>query len=127
MANRFRAITEEDSKRAKINQFQMMELQRMDNEALKSLLKSENGRWFLMRLLDMTGVMANSFTGNSTTFYNEGRRQVGLDILAQITALGIEAVKLKQKGELEYIERQLRARELAVEYTDNQEGVLNNG
>ena len=67
-------------------------------------------------------VICNSFTGNSTTFFNEGKRQVGLELLSRITELGIDAVKLKQKAELEYIDHQLRARELAVEHTENQEG-----
>ena len=54
-----------------------------------------------MRMLDATGINSNSFTGNSTTFFNEGKRQVGLELLSRISELGIDAVKLKQKAELE--------------------------
>ena len=118
---RLKAITDKESKQAQIQKYQFMELHRLDQESLKSILKTIDGRWFLMRLLDATGVMANTFTGNSTTFFNEGKRQVGLEILARITELGIEAVKLKQQAEIEYIEHQQKARELAVEYTENQE------
>ena len=118
---RLKAITDKESKQAQIQKYQFMELHRLDQESLKNILKTVDGRWFLMRLLDATGVMANTFTGNSTTFFNEGKRQVGLEILARITELGIEAVKLKQQAELEYIEHQQKSSELAVEYTENQE------
>lgn len=118
---RYKAITEADSKEALIIRYQAQEIRRLDQQSLLSLLKSRDGRWFIMRMLDSAGVNAQSFTGNSTTFYNEGKRQIGLEILARIQDLGIDAVKLKQKAELEYIEHQLKARELAVEYTENQE------
>ena len=118
----YKAITDEQHKQAKIQKLLMQEIHRLDQNSLTSILKNKEGRWFLMRLLDATGVNSSSFTGNSTTFFNEGKRQVGLELLARIQELGFDAVKLKQKAELEYIEHQLRARELAVEYTENQEG-----
>lgn len=118
----YKAITDEQHKQAKMQKLLMQEIHRLDQNSLTSILKSKEGRWFLMRLLDATGVNSSSFTGNSTTFFNEGKRQVGLELLARIQELGFDAVKLKQKAELEYIEHQLRARELAVEYTENQEG-----
>lgn len=118
---RYKAITEQESKEAMIVRFQAQEIRRLDQQSLLGLLKSKDGRWFIMRMLDSAGVNAQSFTGNSTTFYNEGKRQIGLEILARIQELGLDAVKLKQKAELEYIEHQLKARELAVEYTENQE------
>lgn len=118
----FKSITEDDRRQAIIQKLMLQEIHRLDQSSLMSLLKNKEGRWFLMRLLDATGINANSFTGNSHTFFNEGKRQVGLELLARIQDLGIDAVKLKQKAELEYIEHQLRARELAVEYTDKKEG-----
>lgn len=118
----YKSITEDDRRQAIIQKLMLQELHRLDQSSLMSLLKNKEGRWFLMRLLDATGINANSFTGNSHTFFNEGKRQVGLELLARIQELGIDAVKLKQKAELEYIDHQLRARELAVEYTDKKEG-----
>ena len=115
----YKAITEDDRRQAIIQKMIFQEIRRLDQSALLSLLKNKEGRWFLMRMLDATGINSNSFTGNSTTFFNEGKRQVGLELLSRISELGINAVKLKQKAELEYIEHQLRARELAVEYTDS--------
>lgn len=120
----YKSITEDDRRQAIIQKLMLQELHRLDQSSLMSLLKNKEGRWFLMRLLDATGINANSFTGNSHTFFNEGKRQVGLELLARIQDLGIDAVKLKQKAELEYIEHQLRARELAVEYTDKKEGSI---
>ena len=120
----YKSITEDDRRQAIIQKLMLQEIHRLDQSSLMSLLKNKEGRWFLMRLLDATGINANSFTGNSHTFFNEGKRQVGLELLARIQELGIDAVKLKQKAELEYIEHQLRARELAVEYTDKKEGSI---
>ncbi|MEE1194889.1 MAG: hypothetical protein U0K79_08850 [Phascolarctobacterium sp.] len=121
---RYKAITDEQHKSAIIQRLMIEEIHRLDQNALKSILKSTEGRWFLMRLLDATGVNSNSFTGNSTTFFNEGKRQVGLELLARIQEIGLDAVKLKQKAELEYISHQQKARELAVEYTENEEGSI---
>lgn len=112
----YKSITDEDSLEKMLLDFQQKEILRRDKEAFMDILKSKSGRWFLMRLLDATGVHADNFTGNSRTFYNEGKRQIGLLILSQVAANGIEAVKLKQKAELEYIEHQEKARELAREY-----------
>lgn len=120
--SKYRAITEKDSKQERLTRFFQQEIRRRDNEALKDILSSDSGRWFLMRLLDNSHVLGSCFTGNSTTFFNEGRREVGLQILRDITMLGIDAVKLKQKAEIEYIEYQERARQIAAEYLENAEG-----
>lgn len=112
----YRTITEEDSLERQLFEFQQKEIKRLDTEALMDILNTTSGRWFLMRLLDATGVNADNFTGNSRTFFNEGMRKVGLIILGQISANGVEAIKLKQIAELEYIEHQEKARELAREH-----------
>lgn len=48
------------------------------------IMNSPQGRRFVTRLLDITGFQRSSFTGNSTTFFNEGARNVGLQIWADI-------------------------------------------
>lgn len=48
---------------------------------LKFILKYAEGRRFLWRLLELAGVMQCSFTGNSETFFREGKRSVGLAFL----------------------------------------------
>lgn len=51
---------------------------------LQWLMASERGRRIVWRLLTEAGVFAISMTGNSWTFFNEGRRSVGNRLLADI-------------------------------------------
>lgn len=51
---------------------------------LRWVLSQPQGRRHVWRLLEFCGVFKNSFTGNSTTFYNEGMRNVGTKQLADI-------------------------------------------
>ena len=48
--------------------------------AVREVLKTDNGKRFLFWLINQTGVFAPCFTGNSSTFYLEGKRSVGLDV-----------------------------------------------
>ena len=48
------------------------------------LMHDPRGRRIMARLLDMAGTARNSFTGSSTTFYNEGRRSVGVELEAEV-------------------------------------------
>lgn len=75
--------------------------EKSDN-ALMSILSTEDGRWFLMTLFNDTRLFNNAFTGNSQTFFNEGLREAGRMIYNRINILGDKAVKLRQQGELEY-------------------------
>ena len=111
----YKSITDQNSRQAKLQEFFYRELQKRDQDALLTILNSESGRWFLMRLLDKTKVNADNFTGNSQPFYNEGMRKVGLLILNDIQNLGITGVKLKQKAELEYINTQIKAQKIVAE------------
>lgn len=116
---KYKSNTGEDRKQALLTEYMVKEQARRDKEALLDLLGSESGRWFLMRMLDVTKVNSMCFTGNSKTFYNEGRRDVGLGIIKSILALGLQGIELKQRAEMEYAEFQLKLQELAVEYVDN--------
>ena len=116
---KYKSNTGDDRKQALLTEYMVREQARRDKEALLELLGSESGRWFLMRMLDVTKVNSMCFTGNSKTFYNEGRRDVGLGIIKSILALGLQGIELKQQAEMEYAEFQLKLQELAVEYVDN--------
>ena len=116
---KYKSNTGEDRKQALLTEYMVREQARRDKEALLDMLGSESGRWFLMRMLDVTKVNSMCFTGNSKTFYNEGRRDVGLGIIKSILALGLQGIELKQQAEMEYAEFQLKLQELAVEYVDN--------
>lgn len=52
----------------------------VDKEDVVWLMSQARGRRFIWRLLERTGLHRSSFTGNSTTFFNEGMRNVGLQI-----------------------------------------------
>lgn len=116
---KYKSNTGEDRRQALLTEYMVREQARRDKEALLDLLGSESGRWFLTRMLDVTKVNSMCFTGNSKTFYNEGRRDVGLGIIKSILALGLQGIELKQQAEMEYAEFQLKLQELAVEYVDN--------
>lgn len=116
---KYKSNTGDDRRQALLTEYMVKEQARRDKEALLDLLGSESGRWFLMRMLDATKVNSMCFTGNSKTFYNEGRRDVGLGIIKSILALGLQGIELKQQAEMEYAEFQLKLQELAVEYVDN--------
>ena len=51
------------------------------------MMGHERGRRFFARLLDMTGVETTSFTGNSTGFFNEGARSIGVSLLREVKAV----------------------------------------
>jgi hypothetical protein len=84
---KYKSNTGDDRRQALLTEYMVREQARRDKEALLDLLGSESGRWFLMRMLDATKVNSMCFTGNSKTFYNEGRRDVGLGIIKSILAL----------------------------------------
>jgi hypothetical protein len=79
-----------------------------DIDALNHVLSTELGRWFFCRLFDHTGILKRSFTGNSETFFNEGRRSVGLTYMNMLGRIGdgVEGVKKYHQAQLEYIEQQ---------------------
>lgn len=79
-----------------------------DIDALNHVLSTELGRWFFCRLLDRTDILKQSFTGNSETFFNEGKRKVGLVYMNMLGHIGdgVEGVKKYHQAQLEYIEQQ---------------------
>jgi len=52
---------------------------------LRQILEQPDARLYLWDLLAFCGISRSSFTGNSTTFFNEGQRNVGLRIQADLT------------------------------------------
>jgi len=68
-----------------------------EREEMRQLLEKKWGRNILWRLLEQTGVYKPSFTGNSETFFKEGRRSVGLAILDMIFDADIKAYGLMQE------------------------------
>lgn len=75
------------------------QLRRMrENVWLKDILSNEGGRDFIWRLLIQCGVYHTSFTGDAAhTFFNEGKRQVGLWALAEINEADNQAISRMQE------------------------------
>lgn len=61
------------------------------------VLATREGRRHTWRQLSDCGVFRSSFTGNSTTFFNEGRRDVGLRLLADVMEARPDAFLLMQQ------------------------------
>jgi hypothetical protein len=50
-------------------------------ENVRMLLATRQGKDFVWHVLGLCNLYTSTFTGNSQTFYLEGKRDVGLDIL----------------------------------------------
>lgn len=48
--------------------------------AVSNLLENNDAKLFICHILDQTGTFTSSFTGNSATFFLEGKRFIGLYI-----------------------------------------------
>jgi protein-disulfide isomerase-like protein with CxxC motif len=119
MAKQFMANTGEGDSGERLRAFLAAQLETKDKDALKFMLGCELGRWFFVRLLARTGYQAKIFTGNATTFYNEGRRALGVELYESVVhALGLEGVEMRQLAEREFIEMQLAAEALFKEQGD---------
>ena len=59
-------------------------LKNQDLEDLKWVLSTRQGRRFMWKLLEGCNIFKSCFTGNSSTFYNEGRRDVGLEVFNKV-------------------------------------------
>lgn len=73
--------------------------------ALLFILQTEQGRMYLSEVLDFCGLYQTSFTGNSETYFKEGKRNVALKIMADMAKVDpnsyinmmIETKKRKEK------------------------------
>lgn len=55
-------------------------------EDLKWVMADKRGRRFVWSQLEVAGIYRLSYTGDDRTIFNEGRRSVGLKLLAEIDA-----------------------------------------
>ena len=56
----------------------------LELDDVRFVMNAPQGRRFMNRLIEFCGVNRSSFTGNSTTFFNEGQRNVGLMLFADV-------------------------------------------
>ncbi|NIF51413.1 hypothetical protein [Burkholderia sp. Ax-1724] len=54
---------------------------------LRQIMSSPDGRAWMWELLASCEIFSPCFTGNSTTFFNEGKRAVGLPVFHAVTEL----------------------------------------
>ena len=87
-----------------------------DIEALNHVLSDELGRWFFYRILDRAKLNSQSFTGNSTTFFNEGMRAVAILLQNDLGKIGdgVEGVKKYHLAQIENIQMQKYFKNLAL-------------
>ena len=52
--------------------------------AIEAIADTQHGREFLWWLFELCGVFGTSYTGNSDTYFNEGRRAVGNEVLHRL-------------------------------------------
>jgi len=91
-----------------------LEAEKLEREVflndVRHVLSSVQGRRFVWMILDMAGVYRSSFTGNSTTFFNEGARNIGLRVLSDVMDAKPEAFLLMQQEDKKRKERKANAR-----------------
>lgn len=80
----------EDKKQAEADRIKRAKQEKVKehklHELIKKLYESKEGREYFLHLIEKTGIFKTSMTGNSTTFFNEGKRDVGLQVLSELTA-----------------------------------------
>ncbi|MEX0758019.1 MAG: hypothetical protein WD100_00440, partial [Tistlia sp.] len=59
---------------------------------LRYMLEDRRGRDWLWSLLEGCRIWASSYTGDQTTVFNEGMRNVGLRVLSELEAAAPEAL-----------------------------------
>jgi len=57
-------------------------------EDLRAVVSTPSGRRFIKRLLERTAIYRSTFTGNSNGYFVEGERNIGLFIVAELSAVG---------------------------------------
>ena len=73
----------------------------MEDDDMKWLMGSRQGRRIMHRVLDRAGIFRTSFTGNSETFFREGERNVGLILFNQIMVACPESFTQMMKDQKE--------------------------
>jgi len=81
MSKDFNASDEKSVKRAKQKDKNIRDT---EIEDIRLLLSKQWGRRLVWRILEQTGQFRTSFTGNSTTFFNEGARNIGLWLVDEV-------------------------------------------
>lgn len=79
------------------------------------VMSDARGRYFIRWLLAECGMYRQSFTGNSETFFNEGKRAVGIQLTMELEAGVPEEFLLMWK---EHLEERVKTEEQLEEKKD---------
>ncbi len=79
--------------RSQVKQAEYKQKRSRENELddVRHVLSTPNGRRFFWRYLSECGVFKTSFDGSSRTYFNEGERNVGLKLMADVNDADPEA------------------------------------
>jgi len=75
----FQDTSPQDNAEKKIERIRLRHL-----NDIRKIVAMPEGRRFYFFILKEAGVFRSSFTGNSTTFFNEGARNIGLIVLRDL-------------------------------------------
>ena len=78
---------------------------------IKWMLEHEQGRRILFDLIEGTRAFETSFTGNSGSYFNDGRKSVGLEFFHEVMGISPESFTLMWNEHQERLQQ--RERELA--------------
>lgn len=85
-----------DERKAKLQGERVRDKRDRELEDVRWMLSSREGRRFFWRLISHCHVFETSFTGNNTTFFKEGERNIGIFLLTELNAAAPEAYALMQ-------------------------------
>ena len=71
-------------------------LRQVEANDVKWLMSNKQGRRFISRLIGEAGVYRTTFTGNSETFFKEGKRSFGLFLISEVVTHAPESYALMQ-------------------------------
>lgn len=78
---------------------------------MKNVLASESGRSVIWGIMSSCDIFGTSMTGNSQTYFKEGKRALGLELLNEIIATDPSAWIDLQKENLSDIQKALNESE----------------
>lgn len=95
-----------------------------DEEALRYMLATEEGRWFVMRLFERCHIFSTTCPETSRPqeyFLWEGERRAALQTMQAISMLGREGLDARHKAESEYYEFEKQIERLRKEAEEGDE------
>jgi len=82
---------------AQANELEQRTARQKQIDDIKWLLAHKQGRRIVWRILEQAGVYRQTFTGNNDTFFLEGKRSIGLFVLAEVMSASVDAFNVMTK------------------------------